>query len=661
MAKVCISAASLTSLVFIPMDLVTFAGAPATLSYFLSVRVAIAIGFLLGLAALSRSRSARNGLAIAHLYLVFFFAANALVFDHPMLLRHGGAFFPLIAVALNTCLPGPFVRSLILTAYGSVISLLFWGVLRPEAEAAADLMIIALLTAVAFVVGGFMRQATNRLRREQFLHVRREQQINLDLAEAKRRAELTAMAKAEFLALMSHEIRTPMNAVMGMVGLMRRDAPSPDQARRLAIIHDAGRRLVQLLDDALDLAWIEARSVRLVVEPVDLAALVREVVGLMQPEAEAKGLRLHSRIEGLHAAYYADGLRVQQVLTNLIGNAIKYSSHGIIDMRLQAEPLEAGRDRLRLSVDDQGPGIPDSVKDEIFEPFRRYDRVGRQSGAGLGLAVVRRLAQAMGGSVGVSDRPGGGASFHVIFPAERTAPPVRTVEEPLPPLPPLTILVVEDAPENQAVLRELLEPMGHRLVTVDDGDAVCPMLAQHGFDLILMDIRLSRVDGVEAARRVRSLPDLQQSMIPIIAVTANVSRDDEAVYLAAGIDELVAKPVEPAQLMDAMRRHAPACAVPMDGVPPVPAGGHVPARTLFFQACRDQRAALERALSAGDDAHILAIAHRLKGSAGSFGFSALAAAAIPLAHEVPADPAERQRLGLVLLHEIDDALSRQDA
>ncbi len=459
------------------------------------------------------------------------------------------------------------------------------------------------------------------------------------LRQAKERAEADAALKSRFLAHLSHEVRTPLNAVLGMVRLMQRTPAAAADAERLRVIDGAGRHLVALLDEVLELSRLEAGRLTLSPEPADAAGLVRDAVALFRPAAAEKGLEITVDITGrVGPCYRLDRRRLHQILLNLLSNAVKFTRHGGIAVTLDTAPAadRGACGRLVLSVADSGPGVPDAVKGTIFDAFARVEGLGRPHGSGLGLAIVRGLAAAMGGGVRVSDRPGGGALFIVELPADPAAPPSTTAATATPVLPALDILVVEDAAENRAVLRAFLAPGGHRLTEVESAEAALGLLENRRFDVILMDIRLPGMSGVEASRRIRALPDEAAALTPLIAVTANVSSGDEVEYRAAGIDDLLPKPLDPDRLAAVLARHAPArssVGAPAPRRPETRLSETVaPDRLahlmgLFAAICREQRAALA---AAGNPARVAAIAHRLKGSAATYGFPALSAAAAAL-------------------------------
>lgn len=510
------------------------------------------------------------------------------------------------------------------------------------------------------------------------------QQANLEQLVAARTqalerksAELAALAerKTTFLAWLSHEVRTPLNAMLGMVRLMLRDGPTPDHERRLGIAETAGRYLVRLLDDVLELSRMEAEVVTLAPEPVDPRAVIGEVLTILQPEAAAKGLRLTVAIgAGLHPVYEIDPLRLRQLLFNLIANAIKFTDSGMIVVRLAKEERHDGS-RLVLEVEDTGPGVPEDARDSIFDAYARTEgRGARSEGAGLGLAIVRQVMERMEGTVGVTTGRHGGALFRLSFPAVPvrvepfTPKPARsragkdgmpTLRNGLSPAPPMDILLVEDGPENRLVILEWLAPGGHRITCATSGEEALRVAAERPFDLILMDIRLDGMDGVEATRRIRALPDEALALTPIVALTANASRRDRDEYTAAGIDEVLTKPINPDALADALARHAPSGGfqpAPREELPAGDAAGKAQWLTsLFIVVARSLDAALSDAQKAGDLSEIERIAHRLHGSAGTYGHQQLADAAAVLEREARRG-ADDERLGAAVA-EVRSALT----
>ncbi|HYH37192.1 MAG TPA: ATP-binding protein [Azospirillum sp.] len=455
-------------------------------------------------------------------------------------------------------------------------------------------------------------------------------------------AELAAVAerKTLFLGWLSHEVRTPMNAVLGMVRLMRRDGPGPDWDRRLDIAEGAGRHLVHLLDDVLELSRLEADAVSLRPEPTDPRACAGEVLAMLESEAAGKGLRLSVESGGgVGAGYRLDPLRLRQILLNLAANAVKFTPAGSVVVRIDVQRVGNGAPRLTFAVEDSGPGVPERDREIIFDAYARAAPVGQTKGVGLGLAIVRHIVEHMGGTVTVDRSALGGASFLVSLPAEPAdLPPADRPADrghlplSLPPLPALTILLVEDGPENRAVVQEWLAPGGHRIRCAVSGEEALAAVAEQAFDLILMDIRLTGMDGIEATRRIRALPDAERAMTPILALTANASPEDQQAYVAAGIDEVLTKPLSPDALLDALARNAPAC---IDAPPPMaePSGPFAISGRLeqmFLVIVRDLDAALAAALAAGDRDSIGRIAHRLNGSAATYGYAALSQAAARL-------------------------------
>lgn len=478
-----------------------------------------------------------------------------------------------------------------------------------------------------------------------------DQQANLERLVAARThalelksAELEALAgrKTAFLAWLSHEVRTPLNAVLGMIRLVRRDGPGPDQDRRLGIAETAGRHLVRLLDDVLELSRLEAGAVTLAPEAADPRALAGEVAAILQPEAAAKGLRLTVvAAPAVRPAYLIDPLRVRQLLLNLTANAVKFTEAGMVMVRVDTERRADGRSCLVLEVEDTGPGVLEPVHGNIFDAYARGEvGGGRPGGAGLGLAIVREIVERMEGTVSVTNGRQGGALFRLSFPAEVAPDAVTT---PLPDRPaaagpgtpaPMEILLVEDGPENRLLILEWLAPGGHRVTCATSGEEAVRAVTEQPFDVILMDIRLEGMDGLEATRRIRALPDMG-ALTPVIALTANASRQDRDAYMAAGIDEVLTKPINPDALAAALARHAPSCRLgdlSCDAVPSDAPAARLGA--IFAAVARDLDETLGRAWAAGDRETVGRIAHRLHGSAATYGHGDLAATAAALERDV---------------------------
>lgn len=484
-----------------------------------------------------------------------------------------------------------------------------------------------------------IQERTSALRQQSAL-------VETVLRTAKERAEEEAEVKSRFLAHLSHEVRTPMNAILGMVRLLLRDRPAPGQAERLRLIDQSARRLVRLLDEVLGLARLEAGKVAVREEPTELAALVRDVCALLEPQARDKGLWLEVAAEADAEGWYRlDSLRFQQILVNLVSNALKFTVQGGVTVGVAVgadATAPAPGPHVVLTVGDTGPGIPQDARAHIFEAFARIESGAPVQGFGLGLSIVHGLVQALQGSIAVADRPGGGTLFTIRLPVAAVAAPAP--RDALVPVPtfrrPLNILVVEDAPENQAVLLQFLEPAGHRVRIAASGGEALRHLAADAFDLVLLDIRLRGMDGLEVARHIRARPD-DKALIPLIAITANVSERDKAACRAADIDDVLHKPLDPDLLMAALVRHAPSDAVAVTP-PSAPASSPRPVMEgslshLFAAVCREQMVALTAALAAGDHSLLTAIAHRLKGSAATYGHPELAAAAAALEGAGPLD------------------------
>ena len=376
----------------------------------------------------------------------------------------------------------------------------------------------------------------------------------LALIEAQRAAESAAEAKSAFLANMSHEIRTPMNGIMGVLHLLKAEPISADGRLLLDEALSCGQMLAELLNDVIDFSKIEAGRLELAYEPVDPAALVEGVLRLLAPQAQAKGLTLTAEALGAVGWVRSDPVRLRQALFNLTGNAVKFTEAGGVVVRYGSTG-----GRLRFEVEDSGVGVPADAQAQIFERFQQGDAstTRRFGGSGLGLTITRRLAQMMGGDVGFASVEGVGSTFWLEVAAEPATAeaPAAACQENV--LAGLRVLVVEDNATNRFIATKLLEQLGASVETAADGYLGVEAAAREVFDLILMDVQMPGIDGLEAARRIRALGE-RSAATPIVALTANVLAHQRRTYLEAGMDGVVGKPISPAALLQEIARLAEA-------------------------------------------------------------------------------------------------------
>lgn len=374
------------------------------------------------------------------------------------------------------------------------------------------------------------------------------------LAAARDASERASAEKSRFLARMSHELRTLLNSVLGMAQLLARD-PGLDPARRehAATLERAGRHLVAIVNDVLDLARVEAGRLELAPRPVDLRALLEETAALARPAAVAKDIVLGLRVSpALPPAVLADPVRVRQILLNLLGNAVKFTPEGG-KVTLSAGSGPGG---LQLIVTDNGPGVPADQRERLFQDYERMgaDAAGME-GTGLGLAITAALAHAMGGHVSYEPGPEGeGSCFSVILPLPAAAAPVVSpaAPEPAPIDEPLRILVVDDIAANRMVAQALLTQAGHRVQTCADGASAVTAIERGPLpDVVLMDVFMPGMDGFETTARIRALPGAA-GRVPLLAVTAEAAPDEVRACLERGMDGHVAKPIERDKLLAAI-------------------------------------------------------------------------------------------------------------
>jgi PAS domain S-box-containing protein len=367
-----------------------------------------------------------------------------------------------------------------------------------------------------------------------------------ELVDARDAAQRASRAKSEFLSSMSHELRTPLNAILGFSQLIELDRGLDDRSRgHLREVLRAGRHLLRLINEVLDLAHVESGRLALSPEPLRLHELVSEAAALTDPLARPRGLRLDRHVaEDL--VVLADRMRLKQVLLNLLSNAAKYGAAG---SRVTLEARRSAAERVRLSVRDQGPGIPQDQLAQLFQPFSRLGAEhGTVEGAGIGLALSRRLMELMGGRIGVDSRPGEGAEFWIELPASTLAapPPPADAEAAASGWQALgdsLVLYVEDNPANLALVEQIVaRHSGVRLVSAGDGVQGLAMARARQPKLILLDIHLPVMDGYEVLARLRADPATRH--IPVVALTAQAMPSDARRAIEAGFDEYIAKPID---------------------------------------------------------------------------------------------------------------------